>query len=831
MRRRDLFRTSVSAALGMGLASSTVRAGMPDASLSGATSRIAVASSRAAAENAKDLEDALAIDTLGFAAPGDGGGGRYLRTLSMVRGAFATRAGSTFAPDMSEPVSVGIFGARGGDPTHDDYPGILEAIAAALEAGGGVLTLATGRRYTLSDTLVIDPTRITLIGHGSTLSFATKEFVDPEDAPERIPDPGVTSWHSEAAPWSAETLVTYRTRLTLAIGRYRGRVAVAAPAGSEPPRLSFTLTPRNAKVPTFWQETHVSRSAAQGEQRDDEMVWTFEIDARGTDLDLAVTLAKGTAPRLVSLKPLPDNACMRITTPVGAPLRLTIQNELRGFRVSGRYDQEDFVDGIVFDTPLEEGQLGQNSRCQIFNIDVADGIGRGLVFGRQAYLVNLFGSRIIGKRTAIDTISEPMSHDAGENIVIMGGNIGGGEVAVSNRGMSLRFISTSLNFTRQWYRGNGEALFVAAWMESKAFGPTDAAAPKFEEGQYRIDVTGGHVRIDGGYLQLGGAPDGPTYAEAVFRVAAGASLTLDGVAGYNWRSRSDVWAVGEGRVFCRNLVTGLHDAIPAIVKRDSTHNRMVPTTAGASPLQASGVWLGSSHSDAVAMARDLVAFVPAIRFHGRVSRGNPAVEIEQPTPGLEPGLALKGANLPVDAQIISVEEKRIVMSHAADTDGLIEVAASRPPTGRLRLEPGLDVAGHELTGLVVVKEGIGRGTPGEICVAIPVGPGESVGIEFFWLPPEGRREPFDLFCQLSFAALAQHDPDRPPLIRSRVSLTNASDRSEPDSTGWRRMVLRSPCGNGGCAPEWATDAVLTLQVIALSEGERLGIAGIHANGL
>ena len=97
------------------------------------------------------------------------------RAKDLVEVGFASRQADLLA-DGTYPVSA--FGAVG-DGTTDDAPAIQKAINAAVAAGHGTITFASGETYLIGETLIIPITanNITLSGYGASLTGAVNDSI------------------------------------------------------------------------------------------------------------------------------------------------------------------------------------------------------------------------------------------------------------------------------------------------------------------------------------------------------------------------------------------------------------------------------------------------------------------------------------------------------------------------------------------------------------------------------------------------------------------------------------------------------------------------------
>lgn len=818
MKRRDMLKSTVPAILAV----STTQAVAEEPS-GEAFARVAT---RTKAETNQFSEHVNVIETLGRSQAGDGGGGRYLRTLTRVRGGFSDQAGQHFAPDRSEPLPAALFGAMGGDPSVDDHPGLTEAIQAAVEAGGGMIELAPDRTYYLSEALEIDPTRITLAARGATLSFVLKNFRDPDANEEIAPD---LARADLGAPLSAGEPRQIKRRLRMEqYRRYRVVLEAFLPDARDAEQKAIRLALQSDAAENDGSSgvTRVLRPSIDAIRRGDRLTWIVEIDSPSTEPTLSLMPSGGIAVTRVSIKEVSDNACLRIVTPPGAPRRGHNHHELRGFKVEGSMVTQRLVDGIVFDTPVNAEQRGLHSRCQLYNVDVSTGIGRGLVFGRQTYLVNLFGSRIVCSESCVDTIESPSSVDAGENIAVFGGNLGGAKIGVRNRGMSLRFFSSSINFCRQWYRGNGMVEFVSPWMESKSYGAAEARTLDFADTHYRLDVQAGLAKIFGGYLQIGGNPDAPVFGDAFFRIGRNATLMLRDVTAYNWTNAGDVWAVGEGRLDCHSLRGDSRTAVPAIVKRDDVHNLFGAGGRFPAEMLEIDAWVSSPHSAAFALGPGTVEFRPVRRVDTVLTRGQSSIKATSSPEGVSPGNLVRGDGVPEGATVTHVEGATIGLSQNANGNGPQTLEFRLSPSGRLQLDVTADAQHRSLR---LRKEGVGSGTPCFLHMAYPASAGDSTGCELFWRVDDPERRSAPVFFTAEFVALGETTSERVPRVRTKTHVAEAQREANAATNGFDRVVLQSRGGNAGYAPAWATHVLITCDVSALGPKSALRISAIHAN--
>jgi len=120
--------------------------------------------------------DVVVVQTSGHSIPSVGAA-RYVFTKD--KGPAPHRAASANGRwfELAEALAfVEMFGALGGEPEHDDGPAIQATIDYVASKGGGVVWCTPGQTYYLGQTIIIDPTRVSIEAGSAVWDFRLKPF-------------------------------------------------------------------------------------------------------------------------------------------------------------------------------------------------------------------------------------------------------------------------------------------------------------------------------------------------------------------------------------------------------------------------------------------------------------------------------------------------------------------------------------------------------------------------------------------------------------------------------------------------------------------------------
>lgn len=541
---------------------------VPSPSEMGARGRLRVFATRAAAEAfAADLDGFEAIQTMGYSAVNDGGGATYYRSGTLASGGF-TADGANWNPDLRKGVYPEQFGAVPGNSSFDSSPAFLAARDALNAQGGGVIHLRSASTYYLSETLEIDPTRITIRGQGyqSVLDWRLKSFTAQDDMPQHVLNP---SYDSGSANWTASAYQTiapdwsggkvswtcavygdyaeFGQRLPTVAGRkYRIRMVVDE-------IVSTTIdinTHRTINVSFRQSGIGVGGSGGTARTASNQSsfytgpgsVFEWIVVCPWSNAYLTVGSNATAGIRSLEVFDYATNQCIHIETPAGSNMRGHNTHGLFDFRIIGTNDaaKRDVVIGLFFDTltaPL-------SSRYRVEGLDIADGIGIGEVFFNRAYLIEHKSCRIVTSAICIQTL--PGAADAGEQLTWNGGNIGGARIGIQNGGnYHLRFNTVSNDFARQWIvASDGSIEWFGGHLENASFGSDQTAA----DDQYRIDLSGeAEVLMHGGYMLNGGSVANLSNALAPMRIRGKGRMVMRDTKHYGLTGALGVIAVTEGK--------------------------------------------------------------------------------------------------------------------------------------------------------------------------------------------------------------------------------------------------------------------------------------------
>lgn len=742
------------------------------------------------------------------------------------------------------------YGALGNDPARDDSEGIQLAINAALAQGRGVVSLRPDRTYFCGTKLAFDPSRVLLDGNGARLDFRRKTFADPAAAPELVGnfsfEAGGSGWqvtgNANRQPVYADGEMRFEapadTYSFLEMGRQ-----ITAKAGS---KLRVVL--EIGQITTVQHGANTYRSLTVGFRH--QNLATGGVSGKAKVISnqdgnykpgafiqwdvpiltdnpfLRIQTNANITIRSISVKALPDNTCILIQTPeVGGLLRGHNERAIQNLKVAGRSDQSSFVDLFEFETQTP----GLSSRTNFYNVDGSEGVGRALLFGNRAYLMNFHSCRFTAANACVETLENP--DDAGENISFFGGNLGAGACGIRNRGMGIRMFGTSIDFSRQFYVGSGNFEAHGGWFETYQHEDADVARANFAETQYRFDVHAGNVKLFGGYIQM---HTGEGRAEAIFRVARNATIDLVETDLYNLRTTSGAMCVGEGRISmrCRG---GINKETEAVLSRTPINNRLLGDLDNAAVIV--NAWLTSTTRQKQPDRRT-IQWLTNKAFTGTLTRGSVQINTGDNT-GLAIGMFVEGDGVIPGTSITAVNgSASITLSNPVGGNGVKSlVAYGAAPFGTAAMTADEAVFRTGGRSLKVQKTGIGA-TSLVAYVAVPVERGRACGGEAFLKVPGGLSGTQTLFFDTYFAALAQGDSsDAPILSATRQGITNQNIVVDlAAGLDWTRLAWRSTrvdasSAHDGYAPEWATHIVLAFNMASMPNGFTMHLDDIVASTL
>lgn len=490
------------------------------------------------------------------------------------------------------------FSEWNGWGTGDDNSAAVQATFDACLDDGRVpelLSAAIFGRYYLGDEvpLVVDPSRLGLhcLG-GGILDGRNKTYLDPAAQTELLSDPGFNTGAPLIISPNDTGQTVYGGELNhtprAGIQDYLERGALIPVAAGTTLRVTMVVEEITTHIPastpfrdigvSFRRNTGTGPGSIGSGPNVGGSTWFYSNNTAGyapgvtvsrdftiSEANPYVRIQSNAKVRVSSwsVKVVPNNTILRLTVPpgsAGGQLRGHNYRDWRNFKIAGKPgDESAFVIATTWDTPVyPTGDLGQHSRGNWYNVDISDGVGVGLDLRNRTYLSNYYGCRIVTSKRCVQTMAGAL--DAGENITFFGGNMGGGEVGVSNEGnFEIHMISTSIDFSRQWYVGGGGFSMIAGHLETNA--PTVAGYPL-------IDVTVGHCHIQA-KLQVNGSTT--PVLDYPFRVAKGGFLNIEAETPYNLHGTAEALCTGEGR-FRMVARGGTSREMDAITKRDDVHN-------------------------------------------------------------------------------------------------------------------------------------------------------------------------------------------------------------------------------------------------------------------
>lgn len=553
--RRTLL-TDASTILFAGTASSAAHAAV-------AAPRAGITRVSAIAELATVDPDVQCVDVLGYAGANDAGGGLFVWRSSQMP---ASDHGPRIASKHSGKGHWLRLAYEGGcvrpewfgslQATTDHSTLVQAAIDFIAAEGSGRVDLGNGT-YRCQSRIVLDPTKCVLAGSGAVLDFSGRAELS---ADRPVVDLGRLSTAASGS-WSAVSgglahaptdFTELAVPLTLAPGqRYRITCKIDRLAGD--PNIPFV------RLQVFGNglESPVASYAASSADR---IAIDFEWPSAAS------------AGRLV----LSSNSEALITDfalcALGFPECLLVRSDekssqyghlwIEGIRIRGRgAGSQTRLHGIRFETK----RMAKSSRFAVRDLNV-EGFETAVVLADRAYLVHFFNSRLIGD-VGVHFLNA--SNDAGENISFHGCTIGGGRIGIWNGGAEINMFATSVNFAEQFYVGTGQLNAQSCHFETHRTTRPD---------QYLFDIAEGGVNIDASYLMIGGGEfaAGNQADYIVYTHSPYAGFSISNTYCYNLRTRTGVFAGGDGHFESRNLSGIAMNPIAPLPKQDARSNLFGP---------------------------------------------------------------------------------------------------------------------------------------------------------------------------------------------------------------------------------------------------------------
>ena len=505
------------------------------------------------------------VDVLGYADATDAGGGLFVwRPSAPVRADAGVRIASDHVKDghwlrlsyEGGRVRPEWFGSR--QKTADHSTLIQAAIAFVVAEGSGRVDLGNST-YHCKSRIVLDPTRCILAGSGAVLDFSDR--VAPSDTPvvdlERLRGMAHGSW--SVAPKGLVHTPYEFTELAVPLemtagGRYRVTYKIDQLAGD--PNNPFVrlqvycdgLQDPVASLPT---------------SAPDRIALEFEWPSKTPTGRLAFSCNSKALITEFELRAVGAPECILVRADEGSPQYGHLW--LEGFRVRG--SERDVgamrLHGIRFET---KGSA-KSSRAAVRDLEV-EGFETAVVMADRAYLIHFYNSRLIGD---VGVHFLHASQDAGENITFHGCTIGGSRIGIWNGGAEINMFGSSVDFAEQFYVGTGVLNAQSCHFETNRTTRSD---------QYLFDISEGSVNIDASYLMIGGG-DFAAGNQADYIVNLRSPFAGFAVANtycYNLRTRTGIFAGGNGRFQSRNLSGIAMNPIAPLPKYDALSNLFGPAS-------------------------------------------------------------------------------------------------------------------------------------------------------------------------------------------------------------------------------------------------------------
>ena len=506
------------------------------------------------------------VDVLGYAGEGDAGGGLFVwRTGASGAPGGGPRIASKQSTDghwlrlayEGGCVRPEWFGSL--QKTADHATLVQAAIDFIASEGSGRVDLGNGT-YRCQSRIVLDPTRCVLSGSGAVLDFSRRD--EPSaDAPvvdlARLSAGASGSW-SAARGGLAHTPSDF-TELTVPLAmaagqRYRVTCKIDRLAGD--PNNPFV------RLQVFCNGLD-SPVASFPASAPDRIAIDFQWPSTPSAGRLVLTSNSEALITEFALRPLGTPECILVRTDEKGSQYGHLW--LEGIRVQGRRDSgaPTRLHGIRFETK----GIAKSSRAAVRDLNV-EGFETAVVLADRAYLVHFFNSRLIGD---VGVHFLHASTDAGENISFHGCTIGGNRIGIWNGGAEINMFATSVNFAEQFYVGTGQLNAQSCHFETGRTTRRD---------QYLFEIAEGGVNIDASYLMIGGGDfaSGNEADYIVYTHSPYAGFTIANTHCYNLRTRTGIFAGGDGRFQSRNLSGIAMNPIAPLPKYDVRSNLFGPAS-------------------------------------------------------------------------------------------------------------------------------------------------------------------------------------------------------------------------------------------------------------
>jgi len=817
------------------------------------------------------------IMTLGYYAPADSGNALYVRVNASAATPYShlyriQSADGQWWEYSGDTAWVEQFGAVGyharksvpNSNIHDSLINFQAAIEWNRSRTQGMIGSRSYGRYMFSDTLVIDPSREGFEGNSCVLDWRLKTFYDPAAQPELITNPsfnsGVTGWtvttnttvapvftdgrldfYPPNDPESTEYLeigqmVTCAVGDTLMIEVEFEEIRTRQVSFNTFRSVLFTLrrnngTSANNNIGIGPLQTTLGTATNLQSQYAAGKIFRYTASVATANPYLRIQTNADVSIKSVSVKVKPKNTCILLRTSSvaeGGQLRGHNYKDMRNFKITGKAGVErDWGVGMELDTPHD----GLSSRVNIYNMDISDNLGIGLLFGNRAYLMNFYSCRIVTRDINIDSYTQ--TDDAGENIVFYGGNSGGGRIGVRNEGaMALYFFGHSIDFAGESWLVGGLIHFEAGWLEINV--------NSIDPGEYLIKATKGTISLSKTRITFGGSATEEPVGEAAYYVAKGAILKMDVLYPYNSRGYSKAMCAGEGR-FEHNSLGGENKAISSIAMRNVDHN--ILGRAGYFEGTKPGFLMWTESTDARSqISRELVGFHTVANTTSTFYRGQRLITVAS-TAGMSIGCVVTGDGIQPDTIVLVIDPiaKTLVLSKAvvkSVTDSTVRIGSPNP-SGIAGFE--LSNVDHRTTdnagvqGLHIFKQGIGGIGSLKLQFACPIDAFRTVGAEWFYKIPAGGSGTADVYFTSYFANIYDNG-DKTPYIAQQQFISDLpqTDLDLVAGTDWIRVSsstgrIDDSTIHDGYSPFWATHFLVTLNMASAPNGFQMFMDDYHVN--
>lgn len=505
------------------------------------------------------------VDVLGYADAGDAGGGLFVwRPGAPARADTGVRIANERAKD-GYWLRVAYEGGRvrpqwfGSFNTATDHAALIQAAIDFVAAEGAGCVDLGNETYQCQSRIVLNPTRCGLTGSGALLDFSHRAAAAENGAIvdlERLRAAATGSWSSpaEGLAHTPDRFTELTVPLALEAGqRYRATCKIDQLSGDpNNPFVRLLITCDGVDTPVVRLPT----SAA------DRIAFDFEWPDKASTGRLSLTSNSQALITEFELRPLGTPECILVCAD-GGPQYGHLW--LEGFRLKGPGEGSSAspLHGIRFETK----RPAQSSRAAVRNLNV-DGFETALVLADRAYLIHFNDSRFVG---GVGVHFLHASQDAGENISFHGCTIGGGRIGLWNGGAEINLFGSSIDFAEQFYVGTGVLNAQSCHFET---GRTTRAD------QYLFEIAEGSVTIDASYLMIGGGgfAAGNEADYIVYSRSPYAGFTIANTYCYNLRTRTGIFAGGDGRFESRNLSGIAMNPIAPVPKRDALSNLFGPAS-------------------------------------------------------------------------------------------------------------------------------------------------------------------------------------------------------------------------------------------------------------